>query len=215
MNLTPRLRTVLLSSAMIFPLLLITGCGGGGNGGGGNGGGGGNQAPTATLTASPTGITSGQTAMLTWTTTNATSASIDNGIGSVTPVSGGSVTVQPSMTTTYTITAMGTGGSVTAQATVTVQPGSLTNIQHVIFMLQENRSFDTYFGMLNPYRQANGWNISEDGKTYTVDGIDDKLDKFTNYDDEGAAFMLFKIQEQLRGRHDLRMAGKLWRRESL
>jgi len=193
MNLTPRLRTVLLSSAMIFPLLLITGCGGGGNGGG-NGGGGGNQAPTATLTASPTGITSGQTATLTWTTTNATSARIDNGIGSVTPVSAGSVTVQPSKTTTYTITAMGAGGSAIAQATVTVQPGSLTSIEHVIFMLQENRSFDTYFGLLNPYRQAKGWTVSEDGKTYTVDGIDDKLDKFTNSDDENDALMLFKTK---------------------
>jgi phospholipase C len=194
MNLTPRLRTVLLSSAMIFPLLLITGCGGAGNGGGGNGGGGGNQAPTATLTASPTGITSGQTATLTWTTTNATSASIDNGIGAVQPVSGGSVAVEPSKTTTYTLTATGPGGSVTAQATVTVQPGSVTSIQHVIFMLQENRSFDSYFGMLNPYRQANGWTMSEDDQTYTVDGIDDKLDKFTNYDDENEPFMLFKFK---------------------
>ena len=152
--------------------------------------------PTATLTASPTSITSGQTATLTWTTTNSTSASIDNGIGAVTPVSGGSVTVEPSKTTTYTITATGPSGNATAQATVSVQPGSLTNIQHVIFMLQENRSFDTYFGMLNPYRAANGWTRSEDGKTYTVDGIDDKLNKFVNYDDqpENEPFMLFKTK---------------------
>ena len=191
MNWIPRPRTVLLLSAVILSFLLITACGGGGNGGGGNGGGG-TQLPTATLTASPTSITSGQTATLTWTTTNATSASIDNGIGAVQPVSGGSVTVTPSKTTTYTLTATGSGGSATAQATVTVQPGSLTSIQHVIFMLQENRSFDTYFGMLNPYRQANGWTMSEDNQTYTVDGIDDKLDKFTNYDDENQPFMLFK-----------------------
>jgi len=152
--------------------------------------------PTATLTASPTSITSGQTATLTWTTTNATSASIDNGIGAVTPVSGGSITVEPSKTTTYTLTATGPSGSTTAQATVTVQPGSLTNIMHVIFMLQENRSFDSYFGMLNPYREANGWTRSEDGKTYTVDGIDDKLDKFVNYDDfpDNEPFMLFKTK---------------------
>ena len=26
-------------------------------------------------------------------------------------------------------------------------------INHVIFMLQENHSFDNYFGMLNPYRR--------------------------------------------------------------
>ena len=264
---TPRPKTVLLLSAIVFPLLLITACGGGGGNGGkqtptatlaaspttitsgqtatlswtttnatsasiDNGvgavqpvsagsvtvspsatttytltaaGSGGTVmaqatvtvqagAPTATLTASPTSITSGQTATLTWTTTNATSASIDNGISAVTPVSGGSVTVQPSKTTTYTLTATGSGGSITAQATVTVQPGSLTSIQHVLFMLQENRSFDSYFGMLNPYRQANGWTTSEDNQTYTVDGIDDKLTKFTNYDDENVPFMLFKTK---------------------
>ena len=64
----------------------------------------------------------------------------------------------------------------------------------MIFMLQENRSFDTYFGMLNPYRVANGYNVSEDGKTYTVDGIDDKLSRFVNDDDEGDAFGLFQFQ---------------------
>ncbi len=68
------------------------------------------------------------------------------------------------------------------------------SIQHVIFMLQENRSFDSYFGMLNPYRQSNGYNVGDDGVAYTVDGIDDKLSRFTNYDDEGQGFQLFKTQ---------------------
>jgi phospholipase C len=73
------------------------------------------------------------------------------------------------------------------------QPGTLQSIDHVIFMLQENRSFDSYFGMLNPYRQSNSWTVSEDGNTYTVDGIDDKLTKFVNQDDEGQSFNLFKL----------------------
>jgi phospholipase C len=98
------------------------------------------------------------------------------------------------MTTTYTLTATGPGGSATAQATVTVQAANGGSIQHVIFMLQENRTFDSYFGMLNPYRQANGWTTSEDNQTYTVDGIDDKLTKFTNFDDENEPFTLFKLQ---------------------
>jgi phospholipase C len=104
--------------------------------------------------------------------------------------------VQPSQTTTYTLTATGAGGSATAQATITVsQPvGSLDSIKHVVFMMQENRSFDSYFGMLNPYRQAKGWTKGDDGQTYTVDGIDDKLSKFTNYDDENEPFKLFKLQ---------------------
>jgi len=67
------------------------------------------------------------------------------------------------------------------------------SIAHVIFMLQENRTFDTYFGMLNPYRIANRFNIGDDGKEYDVDGIDDKLNKFSNQDDEGDTFTPFKL----------------------
>jgi phospholipase C len=47
--------------------------------------------------------------------------------------------------------------------------------------------------MLNPYRKANGWDIGADGKTYDVDGIDDKLNSITNEDDEGVAYPLFKF----------------------
>ena len=60
-------------------------------------------------------------------------------------------------------------------------------------MQQENHSFDNYFGMLNPYRKANGWNIGDDGTDYEVDGIEDKLAKISNLDDEGATFSLFKF----------------------
>src|SRR5581483_8448584 len=42
------------------------------------------------------------------------------------------------------------------------QPG-LESLNHIIFMLQENRSFDHYFGMLNAYRQANGMPQDVDG----------------------------------------------------
>ena len=82
----------------------------------------------------------------------------------------------------------------TAQATVTVNAATPSDIKHVVFMLQENRSFDTYFGMLNPYRASNNYNVGDDGVTYTVDGIDDKLSRFTNNDDEGQAFGLFKFK---------------------
>jgi len=68
-----------------------------------------------------------------------------------------------------------------------------TSVDHVIFMLQENRSFDSYFGMLNPYRAANQWTVGDDGNTYTVDGIDDKLSKFSNENDEGQSFGLFSL----------------------
>jgi phospholipase C len=72
--------------------------------------------------------------------------------------------------------------------------GSIQDINHVIFMLQENHTFDNYFGMLNPYRQAQGWATGDDGKTYTVDGIDDKLSTISNENDEGQSYSLFKLK---------------------
>ena len=59
--------------------------------------------PTVKFSASPTVIVVGGSSTLTWTSTGATSASINQGIGSV-PVNGSRV-VSPTATTTYTITA--------------------------------------------------------------------------------------------------------------
>jgi phospholipase C len=172
------------------PMLIAAGCGGGSSSVPSGSG----EPVTVNLSASPQTINAGQMATLTWTATNATSAMIDNGVGSVDPA-GGSVTVTPQQTTTYTITGTGrVGQQATAQTTVSVNAVSLNSINHVIFMLQENRSFDTYFGMLNPYRQSNGFNVGDDGMTFTVDGIDDKLSQISNEDDEGQSFMLFKTR---------------------
>ncbi|HVW82614.1 MAG TPA: hypothetical protein VHC68_01585, partial [Candidatus Paceibacterota bacterium] len=83
-----------------------------------------NPPPSCTLTASPTQVASGGTSTLTWTTTHATSFSIDQGIGTLTPTSGGSTTTPPiTSDTTYTGTATGPGGTVTCTAAVTVQSG--------------------------------------------------------------------------------------------
>jgi hypothetical protein len=77
-------------------------------------------APTCTLSASPTNIQTGNSSVLSWTTTGATSISIDRGVGGVTPVSSGSHSVTPSSSTTYTATATGSGGTVTCAASVIV-----------------------------------------------------------------------------------------------
>ena len=77
--------------------------------------------PPATVTtfgASPPVIAPGQKTTLFWSTANATSVSIDNGIGSE-PLSG-SMTVAPGATTTYTLTANGPGGSATSRITIVV-----------------------------------------------------------------------------------------------
>jgi phospholipase C len=153
-------------------------------------------APTVSLVANPAAVTAGNASTLTVIATNATQVTVtgsDSSNYTLQP-SGGTQSVSPAATTTYTATATGVGGNATAMATVTVgAAASLQSIDHVVFMLQENHSFDNYFGMLNPYRQTNGLNVGDDGKTYNVDGIDDKLTTISNSDDEGAAFPLFKF----------------------
>src|SRR5674476_483955 len=77
-------------------------------------------APTvAQFTAEPTSIQRGQTSTLRWEVTGSvTSVSIDQGLGTV--QSTGSSRVNPSDSTTYTLTATGPGGSITGSATVNV-----------------------------------------------------------------------------------------------
>ena len=79
-------------------------------------------APTASFSANPTAIEKGQSSTLSWTTTNATNVSIDQGIGDVS--TSGSRSVSPSVSTTYTLTAKGPGGTKeeTARVTVTSPP---------------------------------------------------------------------------------------------
>ncbi|MDE2757688.1 MAG: peptidoglycan-associated lipoprotein Pal [Acidobacteriota bacterium] len=74
--------------------------------------------PTATLSANPTTIQKGKSSTLTWSTSNATNVSINQGVGDVS--TSGSRSVSPGSSTTYTLTAKGEGGSVTASARVTV-----------------------------------------------------------------------------------------------
>jgi hypothetical protein len=74
--------------------------------------------PTCDLfTAQPTSIVRGDNSTLTWTTSNASSVVINNGVGSGTV--DGTVTVSPLDTTTYTLTATG-GNSQTVSCAVTV-----------------------------------------------------------------------------------------------
>jgi phospholipase C len=118
------------------------------------------EAPTTlTFTASPQTVAPGGQVTLTWMTTNAASVAItcspacNPQIGTL-PLSG-STTQNPQQTTTYTATATSIypgAPPVMATATVTVSTGGLSNINHIIYMIQENRAFDNYFGVLAEYR---------------------------------------------------------------
>ena len=74
--------------------------------------------PTVTLNASPTSVKNGDTVTLSWTSTDATDLDIEPGVGKV--VAQGTTPVNPTQSTTFTITATGPGGTATADARITV-----------------------------------------------------------------------------------------------
>lgn len=160
--------------------------------------------PIVSISAKPASIAAGSSSTLTITAEDANQVTITGSDGSKYTLQafGGAQTVSPSATTTYTATAAGSHGNAVASTTVTVGTagtgpgggtGSVTSVNHVIFMLQENHTFDNYFGMLNPYRVSNGWSVGDDGVQYSVDGIDDKLTSVSNENDQGTSYSLFKF----------------------
>ncbi len=81
--------------------------------------------PTCSLSASSPNIGYGGTATLSWNTSNAYSVSIDNGLG-VVQTNGSYIIGNVTGTRTYTLTAVGTGGTRTCQTTVSTQGGGYT-----------------------------------------------------------------------------------------
>ncbi len=63
-------------------------------------------------------------------------------------------------------------------------PETLQSVNHIIFMMQENRSFDAYFGKLNDYRASLGLSRS----------VDDLETNFTNPADDGDTIRNFHLQ---------------------
>ncbi len=94
-----------------------------------------------------------------WSSSAPKVASVSNG-----PANQGIATGLTAGTTTITATA----AQSSATAAVTVTSTALGSVNHIIFFLQENRSFDTYFGLMGQYRANNGYTDSFDGLPLTV-----------------------------------------------
>jgi hypothetical protein len=73
------------------------------------------------FSSSPQNIMAGQSSTLVWAVDNATTVSINNGVGNSLSL-GGTQSVSPATTTTYTLTATNAAGSVTSTTTVNVSP---------------------------------------------------------------------------------------------
>jgi hypothetical protein len=98
--------------------------------------------PIITFNAQPNSISNGSTAVLSWTTSNATAVNIP-GLGGF--PANGSTKVTPSTTTTYTATAQGPGGTAHASTTVTVT-GGVPAFGHVLLLMEENHSYASVIG---------------------------------------------------------------------
>jgi len=84
------------------------------------------SAPTVSLSASPTSITSGDYSTLTWSSTNASSCSASGGWTGSVATSGSKATDPLTVSTTYTLTCTGSGGSASQNTTITVATGAPT-----------------------------------------------------------------------------------------
>jgi phospholipase C len=137
--------------------------------------------PTVNITATPATISAGQAATLAWTSTNGTSAAIDNGVGGV--ALHGSFQVSPGSTKTFTITVQGGGGTATANTTVTVGPSitAASPLRHVIVVMLQNNSFDHLFGTF-PASTGN-----------TVEGISPSVPGYSETDAAGKTVTPFLL----------------------
>ncbi|MBY0328575.1 hypothetical protein K2Q02_00555, partial [Patescibacteria group bacterium] len=85
-------------------------------------------APTVSISASPTSVTSGGSSTLSWSTTNATSCTASNGWTGAKATSGSALTGGLYSSTTYTLLCVGPGGNANASTTVTVTAIPAVNI---------------------------------------------------------------------------------------
>jgi hypothetical protein len=99
--------------------------------------------PVIDASANPTTIYQGKTSVISWSTTNADSVEIDQGIGLV--ALSGSITVTPLASTTYKIKATGQGGEISKDVSIYVKFVPLGNQQ---FILENAVAVDP----LAPYR---------------------------------------------------------------
>jgi outer membrane protein OmpA-like peptidoglycan-associated protein len=100
-------------------------------------------APTVSLSASPASVEHGQCATLTWSSTNASTVSIDHEVGKVEP--SGSKEVCPLSSTQFTIIAAGEHGSKEASTTVEV-----TELAAAVVIFPEAALFESGKSALKP-----------------------------------------------------------------
>ncbi|MBI4452708.1 hypothetical protein HY637_04720, partial [Candidatus Woesearchaeota archaeon] len=119
----------------------------------------------SSFNATPSSIIAGENSTLAWSTINATNVSINQGIGAV--AASGSINVAPAATTTYTLTATNSGGSVNQNTIVFVsQPPDTTS---PTANLTSPASGSTVSGTINVVATATD-NVGVAGVQFLLDG---------------------------------------------
>ncbi len=132
------------------------------------------QAPTLSLSASPSSIVSGLSSVVTWSSSKVSSCTASGGWTGTTSTSG-TQTVTPTVTTTYTLVCAGEKGSVMQSAAVTVTPFADTTAPVISAVVAANTTASTtdvswttneaatgnvLYGTVTPVTIANGTPIS-------------------------------------------------------
>ncbi len=137
-------------------------------------------APTIiAFTADPGIVAKGDSSMLDWETKDATSVFIDNGVGSVSPSM--IEFVYPEVTTTYTLTATNSKGSVTASVQVEVRGADL-RVAGAIKKKMKSYGSPYFEGVVKNIGDNTAWNASitiycygDAGQTLLIDTAWDYL----------------------------------------
>jgi hypothetical protein len=129
-----------------------------------NGGGTPVTSPSCRISASPSSLLLGTSATITYSSTNATSGDIDNGIGALSSIESGTKTVSPTADTTYTMTVI--NGNESSECSVPVSVVTEYDIKDGD--LDQTRNGATISFDSVPTGSGSGFNISVDDVTNTV-----------------------------------------------
>ena len=138
-----------------------------------------------TFTADVTAIEEGESAILSWSVTDATSISISPTVGDVSSSPTGSYTVFPIVTTTYTLTATNTEGSSIDSVTITVGTGMQEAVdlvvKEILPEIPEVQSGDPYICLKLDSSLSPGTVIEEDAPTSPKASAKITLDRETYF----------------------------------
>jgi uncharacterized protein (TIGR03118 family) len=169
----------LASGACLFALLLA-GCGG--YGGGGNYNGGAASVPTVSLSVVPTSIVLGQSATLSWTSTNSSSCAASGGLSGAEATAGSSVvTPTAAGSVTFTLTCNGaSAGSAVKSTTLSVTAPTAFTVTDLVADTAGTAALTPDAHLVNP------WGIAF-GPTTAIWVANNRTASATQYDGNGKA----------------------------